>query len=236
MTAFRPGAISGGVHLDEMGTPNSDSAPAPGTGDSKSGAPARYVRLPPSRPACRIKPPLGPADALISMSGWKKIGLGAALIAGLWLVGTGWKELRASRQLAATGKPVAALVLGKDSHRARLGRVSRWVEVKFQTEAGQTLRPRLHVGAEEYEKAIVGARVPLHYLPKDPANCQVGDEIETRFGALLGGIASIFVGALGVLLPTGQRPQPGASLASASTIPFPQSAGTAVAADQREAA
>ncbi|HXG49142.1 MAG TPA: DUF3592 domain-containing protein [Methylomirabilota bacterium] len=167
---------------------------------------------------------------------WTRIVLSAALIGGLWLSRTGWQELRISRQLAATGKPVAALVLDKDSHHARLGGVSRRVEVQFQTEAGQTLRPRLSVGAEEYEKAIVGARVPLHYLPKDPAKCQVGDDVQPRFGTLLSGIASIFVGTLGMLLPSPRRPRQGTAGNSTSTIPFPQPAGTAVAEDRRKAA
>ena len=116
-------------------------------------------------------------------------------VAGALFLVVGTKEFIRSKQLAAHGKATRGEVwVVEDS--ATLGRRSRsyYLRVKFPTEGQQTCEERVRVSKSVYDAAHEGDPVPVHYLEEDPSNCQIGDNVELRYGNILWGIVFVFAG------------------------------------------
>jgi len=122
----------------------------------------------------------------------KILAITVGLIAGLLFLVHGYKELSHSQQLKARGQVTTGEVLDAEDHvSGRLHWHAYYLEVRFQPNHGETCQPRVKVSDEVYETATIGGSVPVHYLPEDPANCQVGPAVELRYGNLLWGIGCL---------------------------------------------
>jgi hypothetical protein len=107
------------------------------------------------------------------------------LVGGAYLFVTGIREFRGSRRLAAEGKSTTATVVN-DRLGYRHKSVSYYLTVEFQTEAQLGIHQELEVDYDTYSAGRKGW-ITVHYLPGDPAICQAGNSVETKFGnALMG--------------------------------------------------
>jgi hypothetical protein len=127
----------------------------------------------------------------------KTLGVVALLAVATGMTVVGVSELRTSRKLAAEGKAATAEVVNKGfTYRAKR-RKSFYLEVKYQTEAGQTLTQRTSVGADTFETVPRGATLPLHYLPTQPDVFALGAKVPPNYfhiimGAVFFGIGGFY--------------------------------------------
>jgi Protein of unknown function (DUF3592) len=119
-----------------------------------------------------------------------------ALGIGAYLVYAGVNEFRASRQLATEGKAVMAQVLDREMVIHLKRRNAYYVSVQYETDAGTTLRQRVPVSAAQYRKAPHGSAIKLFYLSRNPLVCQVGEEVETKYGNAILGVVFVLGGLL----------------------------------------
>lgn len=99
------------------------------------------------------------------------------------------------RQLLNHGQETTGLVLKLESFRmSRIGPPVCNLEIQFQPGSSAPLVEHLFVSKTIYDALNVGDSVKVHYLPESPAICQVGNEIKTPFGLILGGIGMLLGG------------------------------------------
>jgi hypothetical protein len=123
----------------------------------------------------------------------KKLAISIGLVAGVLFIFFGSKELIHSRQLQTHGKAATAEVLaGEDHVSGKLHRHTYYLQVRYPIETGGVGSSRVEVSEAIYQTAAIGSSVRVHYLPEDPAICQVGEAVELRYGTLLWGIVIIF--------------------------------------------
>ena len=134
--------------------------------------------------------------------------VGVVFVVGAILLVTGWLDFRNSKKLAAEGKAVTAEVVGKDIERGRRGRVSYYLKIQFSTESGVASQ-RVQVSSSRFEAARPGGTVPAHYLPSDPAVCQVGNTVKTEWSGLMLGFGAWVLAAVLGLAKTKERDEAG---------------------------
>lgn len=130
------------------------------------------------------------------------IALGLFFGAAFLVVGT--KEFSRSKQLAAHGRATQGEVVMVED-RSTVGPRSRvhYLRVKFQAD-GESREERVSVSTPVYSSAQPGDVVQVHYLPENPAICQIGDSVQLKYGNIVWGI--VFVLGAGYLLVNFNRP------------------------------
>ncbi len=113
--------------------------------------------------------------------------IGFALVAGSWLIWSGVKTYQTSKRLVAEGKDTSAQVLNRTVSYRSKGANRYYLNVQFQTEAGQPAQGPVQVNRGEYLADTPGRTVTLRYLPSDPAICAVGDPVAIWRGKLTAG-------------------------------------------------
>jgi len=118
----------------------------------------------------------------------KAFAIVVALLAGPVLIYFGAREFQNSRKLADDGKATVAKVVDHARRTGRRGRSSYYLSVAYKTASGQVLTERLKVNRTLHDRAVATGTVKLHYLPSNPAICQAGEKVETKFGTLVIGV------------------------------------------------
>lgn len=125
----------------------------------------------------------------------KKIfAIAGALLMGAFLSYTGARELINSIRLAREGKTATAKVVDASEWVSLKGRHTYYLTVEFQPEGGDQVRKKVKVDEEVYTTAQNSGSVKAHYLAGDPTICALGEQVETRYGNLLWGIALVIIG------------------------------------------
>jgi hypothetical protein len=146
---------------------------------------------------CRREGRTGVISGIIkTMSKSKKIfAIAGALLMGVFLIYTGARELINSIRLTHEGKTATARVVDSSEWVSLKGRHTYYLTVEFQPEGGDQVGKKVKVGEEVFTTARNSGSVKVHYLAADPAICALGEQVETRYGNLLWGIALVIIGA-----------------------------------------
>jgi len=128
----------------------------------------------------------------------KVLGFLVAILVGLFLTHSGYKEWQDSKKLVAEGKSAVAEVTHHFTYKSgrRSSRKYKLV-VAFETENKKKYKDTVQVSSSVYSAAANSGKVQVHYLPSDPSNLQAGPKAETRYGTFVLGLL-ILTGSLGV--------------------------------------
>jgi hypothetical protein len=106
------------------------------------------------------------------------IGIG---VVGVFLLWFGFKDLRETKALKASGKTASGEVTGIEERSGRRGKTKYYLTANFKTEDGKSVTAEHQVSSGLYSDAVHSKTVKVHYLPTDPAICRFGSELTADY-------------------------------------------------------